>query len=235
MKGYFMSLFISWRAKAGFFVLAALLYVLLSGCAGLTTSPKDDRLLPRLENIAVLPMDRAVTHPGQDRMTCALSDTVFDISETSPAQADAMTLILFRLVEGDPRFHIVPEKQCIGFLNVFLQEDVKASQIKLIRAFGSELGADAVLYGKLFRFEERIGSRFSVERPASIAYTLHLIRVSDGAILWGAAFDETQRPLSENLFKISLYRKVGMRWLTAEEFAAYALNQNIEDLRKRLP
>lgn len=231
-----MSLFSTCHVRAGSFVLTVfILPLMLAGCAGLVTSPRDDSTLPRLETIAVLPMDRAVIRPGQERTTCTLSDTVFDVSEISPEAADVVTSILFRHVKGDPRFHIVPEKQCVGFLGVLLQEDVKASQLKLIRAFGAELGADAVLYGKLFRFEERIGSRYSVKRPASIAYTLHLIRVSDGAILWSAAFDETQQPLSENLFKTALYRKVGLRWLTAQELADYAIGLNIEDLRKRLP
>jgi len=218
------------------FVLLLTLCQLLSGCAGfLPGGGKDAGPLPRLERIAVLPMDRAATRPGQERTTCTLSDTTFEADDTSPQAAEAMTSLLFSRVEGDRRFNLVPEKKCIGFLNAVIQSDVKASQLKLIRSFGEELGAEAVLYGKLFRFDERVGSRYSVEKPASVAYTLHLIRVSDGAILWRSAFDETQKTLSENILNVGFYKKVGMQWLTAGELADYGLERDIEDLKRRLP
>ncbi len=191
--------------------------------------------LPHLANIAVLPMDRASIRPGQERATCALSDKVFDAQEISPDTADAVTRILFKSVEGDSRFTPIPEGKCMGFLNSLLETDVKTSQIRLIQAFGQELHADAVLYGKLFRYEDRVGSKYAIKKPASVAFTLHLIRVKDGAVLWRYTFDETQQPLSENLFKAKLYKDSGMRWLTAQELAAYGLENAISDLKKRLP
>lgn len=227
------------RRPINFLLILALLVVLspiLSGCAGfMAETGKDAGQISKLDRIAVLPVDRSSTRPGQERVTCTLSDTTFEAEETSPQAAEVMTSLLFNRLGGDKRFILVPEKKCIGFLNAIIQSDVKASQIKLIKAFGEELGVDAVLYGKLFRFDERVGSRYSVERPASVAYTLHLIRVSDGAILWRSAFDETQKTLSENILNVGFYRKVGMQWLTAGELADYGLERDIDDLKRRLP
>ncbi|MDA8162387.1 MAG: hypothetical protein M0022_05710 [Desulfobacteraceae bacterium] len=180
-------------------------------------------------------MDRASIKPGQEKATCALSDTVFNASEIPYEVSANLSKVLVDMLKNDPRFKPVPEGQCVGFLNAFLKADIKASQIRLIQSFGKELGADAVLYGKLFRFDERVGSAYSAQRPASVAFTLHLIRTSDGAILWHYDFDETQKPLTENILNTRLYRKSGLKWLTAEELAKYGLSEATRELERRLP
>ncbi|NDY41757.1 hypothetical protein G3N55_02675 [Dissulfurirhabdus thermomarina] len=211
----------------------AMAMALAAGCA--RTRPAPGPPLPDLSRIAVLPVDRASVRPGQEKATCALSDTTFAASEVNPEQAEAVTRVLFELVEGDPRFRPVPEGRCLGLLGALLAADVKATQLRLIRAFGRELGADAVLYVKLFRFSEREGTAYGVRRPASVAFNLHLIRVADGAVLWRAAFDETQKPVSENLLALDTYRRRAVRWLTAAELARMGLEAALADLRRRLP
>lgn len=210
--------------------------LLLQACTGIFYNHEAEKPpLPNFKNIAILPMDRASIRPGQEKATCALSDTVFEANEIPYEVSARLSQVLVDLFKGDQRFKPVPEGQCIGFLNAFLKTDVKASQIRLIQSFGHELGADAVLYGKLFRFEERIGAKYSVQRPASVAFSLYLIRTSDGAILWSHTFDETQKPLTENLLNTKLYRKSGLKWLTAEELAEYGLSEASKELERRLP
>ena len=180
-------------------------------------------------------MDRASIRPGQERATCALSDTVFDVHPIPPEASDEVTRLLVHALQGDKRFIFVPEGQCVGFLNAILAKDIKASQLHLIQAFGKELKVDAVLYGKLFRYEDRIGRKYGVKRPASVAFALYLIRVRDAAVLWHTTFDETQQPLMENLFKAKLYKKSGMHWLTAQELANYGLTEATNELKDLLP
>lgn len=210
--------------------------ILLQSCAGMFYGQEADKAhLPDIKSIAVLPMDRAASRPGQEKATCALSDTVFDTNNIPPEASSRLSKVLADLLKGDPRFKQVPEGECIGFLNAFLKADIKASQLRLIQSFGRELGAEAVLYGKLYRFDERVGSSYSVQKPASVAFTLHLIRVSDGAILWHYTFDETQKPLTENLLDTKLYRESGLKWLTADAFATYGLTSACKELKRRLP
>jgi hypothetical protein len=61
------------------------------------------------------------------------------------------------------------------------------------------LPLDAVLTGVILRYEDRDGHALSVDRPASVAYEAYLISARDGAMLWRARFDETQKPLLDNL------------------------------------
>lgn len=203
------------------------------GCSGLTSVSSDDVRIPHLENIAVLPVDKA-SLSGKDT-DCTITDSTAAVAEELPAGARAVvTGLIANGVSGDPRFKVVQERQCVSFLNAMLSVDVKASQLKLIQNFGAELGADAVLYTKLLRYRERVGSNYSVQTPASVAFSMVLIRVSDGAVLWRHGYDETQQPLSENLFKAGFYRETGMRWLTAAELADYGIKKALLDLKMHL-
>jgi len=218
------------------FCLTAFL-LFLQGCDGLfqKRGATKQTPLPVLNRIAVLPMDRASAQPGQERPTCLLNGALSDIHKITPEASSEVTRFLFQAFQGNQRFLIVSEGQCIGLLNSLLATDIKASRLRLIQAFGEELKVDAVLYSKLFRFEDRIGGEYSVKRSASVAFTLQIIRVSDGAVLWHNTFDETQQSLMENLLKAGLYRKTGLRWLTATELADYGLNQAVDELKNLLP
>jgi hypothetical protein len=191
--------------------------------------------LPVLNRIAVLPMDRASAQPHEEGPTCVLGDTLSDVHKITPEASSKATQLLFQALEGDQRFLIVSEGRCTGLMNSLLAADIKASRLQLIQAFGKELKVDAVLYSKLFRFEDRIGGEYAVKKPASVGFTLQIIRVSDGATLWRNTFDETQQSLMENLLKAGLYRKTGMRWLTATELADYGINQAVDELKNLLP
>ena len=44
--------------------------------------------------------------------------------------------------------------------------------------------------GYVYRFRERKGVSYTVEQPASVAFEIHLLRVSDGALVWRGSFDK---------------------------------------------
>jgi hypothetical protein len=69
-----------------------------------------------------------------------------------------------------------------------------------------------------------------VDKPASVAFDLHLVRVRDGRVAWTGKFDETQRPLSDNLLKIGTFFKRGAKWLTAEELASAGMGETLTAL-----
>lgn len=219
-----------------FILLLAIANLCLAACS-IHNNPRHETnaVLPPLTKIAVLPIDRANLKPQRDDLSCALTDTFYEAGDVSLEAARTVTQLLLKHLGNDPKFIPVEEKKCINFLNAMLISQPNATQLKLIQALGKELGADAVLYGKLYRFEERIGGPYGVERPASVAFTLYLIRTNDGAVLWRYSFNETQQSLTENLFKAKLYKKSGMRWLTAKELANIGIEEAIADLKKRFP
>jgi len=91
--------------------------------------------------------------------------------------------------------------------------------------YGPQLGArvarkvdaNLAVVGVLTRYRERVGTDWSVEQPASVAYTAVLVRASDGATLDTAAFDYTQQTLTSNLLQLPRFLRGGGRWLTCRE------------------
>jgi hypothetical protein len=162
---------------------------------------------------------------------CPVCRTVFQRGETQPGAQNTLTRLLYQKMEAKGIFKILPLEKVEGTLSHLekriFEERPKSSSIEL----GKELGSDFVSIGFVLRFEERIGSSVGVERPASVGFDIHLIRVKDGAEAWRGRMDETQRPLSENLFKIGSFFRRKAHWLTAEELASVGMDEAL----RRLP
>jgi hypothetical protein len=112
--------------------------------------------------------------------------------------------------------------------DLFSKTDKGQFELRPLRStiqFGKELGVDFIFVGYLFRFEERIGSRIGVDRPASVGFDVHLLRVKDGKKAWEGKFDETQQALSENLLKIGPFVRRKASWLTAEELSSVGMDE----------
>ena len=100
----------------------------------------------------------------------------------------------------------------------------------IVKELAKKTNTNAILYGKIFRFKEREGSGFSIKEPASVAFVLTLYDGNSGQVLWRKIFDETQEPLSKNLFKLKLYGKI--KWLTAKELAQQGIKNIFESFPK---
>ena len=85
----------------------------------------------------------------------------------------------------------------------------------------SEFAATAVLLGKVYRYREREGQAYGAQRPASVGYEVTLFEAPHGQRLWTSRFDETQQPLTADLFNAQRYPGGGRRWLTAAELARW--------------
>ena len=105
----------------------------------------------------------------------------------------------------------------------------KADLLEILKKVGNELEADGIILGNVYRFRERKGYEYSVEKPASVAFEIHLIRVSDGVIIWRGIFDKTQTSLMEDMLQISSFMKERGRWMTAKELAAEGMDEVLKD------
>lgn len=87
---------------------------------------------------------------------------------------------------------------------------------------------DAVLTGVIIRYDDRQGSALLVDQPASVAYEAYLISARDGEILWRARFNETQRPLLDNLLLAPRFFKGGGVWQTNDTLARIGLERVVK-------
>lgn len=127
----------------------------------------------------------------------------------------------FKWIAGMPRTGLFPEFQLW--------------KLEALQKKGGELKADAVLTGHVYCFRERVGYPLSVEKPASVAFGIYLVRTSDGSILWRGIFDRTQQSLFENLFQASSFFKGGGKWVTAEELAEIGIDELLKTFPVKTP
>jgi len=89
------------------------------------------------------------------------------------------------------------------------------------------------LHVYIYRFEERKGGNFAVEKPAGVGFHMHVIE--DNSVKRTFVFDEDQRPLSENVLNIGQFFKRGGKWITmdvlSQEGIEKGLNLLADDLK----
>jgi hypothetical protein len=86
-------------------------------------------------------------------------------------------------------------------------------------------GAEALLVGKVLRYQERVGQAAGSTRPAAVGFEVTLYVAPGGEQLWRATFDERQQALSENVFNAARYPGRGSRWLSAGELARWGAEE----------
>ncbi len=90
---------------------------------------------------------------------------------------------------------------------------------------GRTSGADAMLAGFVYAFEDKKGSALGVDRPAYVAFDLYIIRLADGRILWRNSFARRQKDLTQSILEAKEFFKAGAKWLTAEQLASLGFEE----------
>lgn len=200
-------------------LVASIVVVAAAGCNPFHRPPK---LPERISVIAVMPIEAA------ERTSATRTDHV----ETVPAEAPrAVTAEVYGALTSSPAWRVVPDLTVAPALSHLKSEGDLATRA---RALGKEVGADGVIFGTVSRYVERVGKEYGAREPAAVAFTLQLISVASGKILWTGSFDQTQKPLSSNLFNWWQFWRGGPRWFTAQEFTRIGAEHLLEDLAQRL-
>lgn len=181
-------------------------------------------------NIAILSFFiERVEDPARGAV-CPLCKGLFQSGSVFPGSQNTVTRLLYDKMEGMKAYSILPLEKVEEAFSRFDKSQFKQQPIPSSVRLGKELNADFVCLGYLFRFEERVGSSIGVEKPASVGFDLHLVRVRDGKVVWTGRFDEKQKPLSDNLLKIGSFFRRGASWLTAEELASAGMSETLKKL-----
>jgi len=88
-----------------------------------------------------------------------------------------------------------------------------------------EFGANGVLTGVVTRFRDRTGQSLAAANPASVGFRVELFDAPAARRLWSGTFEETQQPITENVFNVSRYPGGGSRWLTGDELAKWGADE----------
>lgn len=197
--------------------LALLLAALASGCAPVVRAEMLPALFERRS-----PVQRVAVAPFVPTGAVARPDA--DLGDRTPDQVASLVATVFADTLAQ-RVGVVPAEQVRETLAVDVPLGGHLAPAELARRAAEELGADAVLLGRVARFRPREGGAAGSLRAASVSFAVTLYDAPGGRPLWRARFDETQRALSENAFDAGRYPGRGFRWLSAEELATWGASE----------
>lgn len=181
-------------------------------------------------SLAILPFIVERTDDPARGAVCSVCKEIHRSSEVGPGTQNILTRMLYGRMEALGTFSVLPSEKVEEVLSKGDRKRFEADLISSSIQLGKALNVDFVMVGILFRFEERIGSTLGVEKPASVAFDLHLFRLRDGVRVWDGAFDETQKPLSDDLFQMGSFFRRGAKWLSAEELAGVGIKEVLNKL-----
>jgi TolB-like protein len=199
-----------------------LLLVLVSGMILTTSIELKAETKPSL---AVMPFFVERVEDRARGAVCPVCKGIIQRGEIAFGSQNTLTRLLFQKMEDMGTFKVLSLEKVE---EAFSQIDRSQFELTPLRSFirlGKTLNIDFIFVGALFRFEERIGSPIGAEKPASVGFDVHLIRMKDEKMVWTGKFDETQRPLSENLLKIGSFIRRKGSWLRAEELSSVGMDE----------
>jgi len=206
--------------KGGIFFFSAFIFSMVTGChqRGETINNLMGEGKPAFQCIAVVPFQQVTMEKDKiEAVSCPLCGATF-LSDGYLTDAEKRVESIFlQWIKENRRFTIISPEMAGNVYRRISADLPKVSLPEILKKVGAELGADGVAVGYVYRYRERKGRSYSVEKPASVAFDIHLLRVNDGTLAWKGTFDRTQSSLMENLFLISSFFKQGGKWVTAEE------------------
>ena len=205
--------------------------VFLWGCADRKVVQKSVVVSPDLQKILVVAFrDMNAGDGEQINVRCPLSGKVFVSGPVDPAASPFLTDKLMSSLRAKPQrdYRLITIQELWDIQSELSDRGQDIPEHTLMVETGRALEADAVLVGHIYRYIERVGGNLSVESPASVAFDLHLVRVSDGRVLWTGYFDETQKTLMEDMFDISSFFERDGKWVTAEQMSSAGLEKIME-------
>jgi TolB-like protein len=176
----------------------------------------------KIKRIAVFPLEAL---SGEERPRVP-----FSAGGSGDPPAALISRQLYTAMSQLPNWQVISDREVREMLPLVPPGSPEAR----VRRLGQLVYADAVITGRVLRFREREGEALGVKSPASVAFVLELWDVKRGDSIWSARFDETQKPLSENLFALGQVGSRGVRWLTAEELAREGVKKAVSDLHQAL-
>lgn len=214
--------------------LLTVVVAFLAGChnaSGVSTS-----LIQEKENvfkrIAVLPFQQPdADEAARNAVFMVLPASVIKTENNAKSPERIVQDIFWEQIAASKKYELVSPDRTGGIYEQVATTSFKVTLPEAIRKMGEELDADGAVIGYVRRFRERQGVDYSVEKPASVSFEIHLYRCRDGVLVWRGIFDKTQTSLMENLYRASYFVKERGRWITATELAA----EGMEDVLTKFP
>lgn len=196
--------------------LLALALLAVGGCAS-KTAPHPP-LFARV--VAVLPFETA---PAADRG-----------EKRGEAKAGALvTAQVYRYLSEQTTYLVVPDVTVVDTLTTPELRRAIGQQERAIQ-LGKAVGADGVLFGRVDRYEQRVGTAYGASKGAAVKFSIGLLSPNTGEVVWEGEFEDAQEALASNIFDWWMFWDAGPRWLSASELAGLGVDRLLDECRQSL-
>jgi hypothetical protein len=197
-----------------FFCCAVLL---LSSCSqiGEGGSQQVKAPLKPLSCIAVLPASGSV---GKE-------ETVdYEQAQSLEKGAYFVTDVIKGELKGYPKVRILNSSQVAS-----LVPEISGGISGTVSALGQKLKCDGVLLTTIRRFQQREGSEYAADSPASVDLSMILVNSQSGNVLWSAEIREKQKSFLENIFSFTKAKKRGFKWVSVEQLTEQGIKERLSE------
>jgi len=187
--------------------------LLLSSCADKHDGTGRDRDVKKLTCLIVLPTETPID-----------TDRKMSFAEANTLQNGALFIdgMIAEELKNFKGARLLNASQVDG-----LSAKISGNRIEMIKSIGRELKCDMILMTMVSRFHQREGGEYAAENPASASFTMELIRVDDGQVMWKGSFDETQESLLSNLLSFGKAQSRGFKWVNVEELVRQGVHERL--------
>lgn len=214
-------------------ILGIMICVFGNACKTAVGTVATDSEPASVESVLVLPFKNMAAVYGENMsVRCPLDGKVFLTGQISGDAEGVLTSHLIMLIKKRCECRMIMPSSALGVVSKLINQNQKTiREKKLLVETGRILGADVVVTGHIYKFQERLGRKYSVEYPAAVTFDIHIIKVDSGRVIWSGKFDETQRSLDKNFLNLRMFIKRKGMWVTARQMAA----EGLEELFEKFP
>ncbi len=171
--------------------------------------------LPELSCVAVLPVSIPVS-----------SSTTMTKSRVVGLEQGAVFLdsVLMEKLGRQSEFKVLSENQ----LDAILQDPWGARKNQ-IQDIGAATGCGGILETSISRYRQRVGGEMSVDTSAAAAFSMELVDVKSGVVLWLSSFNEEQKALFDDIFSFNNAQSRGFKWLSVEDLIRDGVNLRLAE------
>jgi hypothetical protein len=209
-----------------------------TGCASsaVTTLHDETVTVSMVSSVASMPFVKArrcedAVSGEHSVLDCRLSSLKFFPEFYSPGAVREISSALHEELEKNYGTALKGYEASAAVFKALTLEQPDSTLRSLATAFARKREAEYVFVGVLENYIERKGNTRGINNPASVSFSLYLVRASTGSVVFEGTFDETQQALSENIFKVRSFFQRGARWLTAEELAREGIESIIAEIQ----
>ena len=203
--------------------LRAIAWIFLSLCLSSGCTKYALRVERPVRSVVVIPFFIGIpSGEGKRFIEDPISGRPFVAGEIALNARSELTDLIYQKLAAFPELEIVTLNEVERATK---REDFERDPMTSALNIGEAFGVDGVVLGCGFRYEERIGSAFSVQRPASVSFAIHLVGVKEGSVLWSGLFQETQQPLSKDILRFASFLRRRGTWRKAKGLASVGMDE----------